>query len=122
MNSENNKYGGVSYGKLYDMGAPARKRFATQVFNDFLIDSSSHGIRVNDIPKALKALGLTVPYKLEVAFKKHVDELMNSSSDYIDLGKPFIQSGIYKVASAIGKELEPTVTLEKWLNIVNKWV
>ena len=44
-------------GKLYDMGAPARKRFATSVFNDFLIDSSSHGIRVSDIPVALKALG-----------------------------------------------------------------
>lgn len=121
-NDSNNKYGNVSYGKLYDMGAPARKRFATQVFQDFLIDSSSHGIRVIDIPKALKALGLTVPYKLEVAFKKQVEELMNSSDDHIDLGKPLIQSGVYKVASAIGKDLEPTITLEKWLNVVNKWV
>jgi hypothetical protein len=58
---------------IHNMSTPARNKLSCQIFDEMRI--GVNGLRIADIPEALKSLGLSVNIKVKTAFKLYADEL-----------------------------------------------
>lgn len=124
---------------IHYMSTPARKKLACQIFDELRI--GVNGLRIVDVPEGLKLLGLYVSPKVKTAFKLYADELgidlnnntnsftfpSHQSNATVALSSKGNSLGInnYKrksVTPGVGKPLEPTLSLDDWIVIVNKYV